>query len=80
MRITYDPEADALYIELTDTRPVDSVDLAEGVTVDLDERGNPVGLEVLDAAIRLGREALERIALESLPLVISARTVEAKQG
>lgn len=68
MRITYDPEADTLYIELKETQPVDSIDVGEGVTVDLDEAGHPVGLEILDARARLGADALEKVSLERLPL------------
>ena len=44
MKITYDPEADALYIELRDARPGDSMDIEEGVTVDLDGEGHIIGL------------------------------------
>ena len=47
MRITYDPEGDALYIELRRVRAHDSVDIEEGVTADLDENGQIIGLEVL---------------------------------
>lgn len=76
MRITYDPEVDALYIELKSTPPVDSIDLAEGVTVDLDADGLVVGIEVLDAKRRLGDEALDTVALERLPLIASAPAVK----
>ena len=68
MRITYDPEADALYIQLREAIPGDSVDLEDGVTADLDVDGHIVGLEVLEARQRLGSEALESVALERLPL------------
>ncbi len=44
-----------------------------GVTVDLDEPGNPVGVEVLDASVGLGREALERVVLARLPRGASTR-------
>ena len=70
MRITYDPEADALYIELRHATPHDSIDLEEGVTADLDENGHVIGLEVLDARERLGSEALGSIAIEKLPLTL----------
>lgn len=68
MKITYDPEADALYIQLRDATPADSMDLEEGVTADLDAIGHVIGLEVLDARERLGSDALASIALEHLPL------------
>lgn len=48
VKITYDPEVDALYIRLRDVPIVDSVDLEEGVTVDLGTDKSPVGIEILD--------------------------------
>jgi uncharacterized protein YuzE len=68
MRISYDPEADALYIELRSVAPADGVDLEQGVTADLDGDGHVIGFEVLDASERLGMDALSSVALERLPL------------
>lgn len=68
MKIEYDKEADALYIILRDIPASDSKDLEEGVTVDLDDKGHIVGLEILDASERLGLEALTNISIENMPL------------
>jgi uncharacterized protein YuzE len=68
MRITYDSEADALYIELRHATPADSRDIEEGVTADLDADGHVIGIEVLHVRERLGRDALDSIILERLPL------------
>ena len=65
MRITYDPEADALYIQFRAIKPVRGVDLEEGVTADLDAAGHVVGVEVLDARERLG-ESIDSITFERL--------------
>jgi uncharacterized protein YuzE len=70
MRITYDPEADALYIELRPAPPVDSRDIEEGVTADLDVDGHVIGIEVLHVRDRLGRDALTSVILEELTLAI----------
>jgi uncharacterized protein YuzE len=70
MRITYDPEADALYIELRPAPPVDSRDIEEGVTADLDVDGHVIGIEVLHVRDRLGRDALTSLILEELTLAI----------
>jgi uncharacterized protein YuzE len=67
MRITYDPRADALYISFREERPSDSLDVEEGVTVDLDDDGHILGLEVLDARVRFGDSALESVTVERLP-------------
>ena len=66
MIITYDREADALYIHLTETKPARGMDIEEGVTVDLDADGHIVGLEILDAGERLGKEQLHSVTLKDL--------------
>ena len=53
VKIEYDPEADALYIQIREAHPDDNIDIEEGVTVDVDEHGHIVGVEVLDASKRL---------------------------
>jgi uncharacterized protein YuzE len=67
MKIEDDEEADALYIILRDVPAVDSRDIDEGVTIDLDTKGNIVGLEVLDASEKLGQEALNNISISNMP-------------
>lgn len=66
MRIGYDNEVDALQIWFANAKPVDSRDVAEGVTIDLDEQGNLVGLEVLDAAEKLGLESILTVTIDTL--------------
>ena len=66
MNITYDRQVDALYIRLTETKPVRGVDIEEGVTVDVDAQGHIVGIEILDASERLGKEQLHSVTLKDL--------------
>ncbi len=47
MKITYDSEADALYIKLTDKKVVESEEIADSMVVDFDEENNVVGIELL---------------------------------
>jgi uncharacterized protein YuzE len=68
MKIEYDNEVDALQIWFADAKPVDSRDVAEGVTIDLDENGNIVGLEILDAVDKLGLESILNVSIENMPL------------
>lgn len=70
VRITYDPEVDALYIELRKATPVGSIDLEDGVTADLDVEGHVIGLEVLDASEHVGADPLASLAIERLPLTL----------
>jgi uncharacterized protein YuzE len=72
VKIEYDPEADALYIQIREARPDDNIDIEEGVTVDVDEHGHIVGVEVLDASKRLSPSDLASITIEKLPLEITA--------
>jgi len=68
MKIEYSKEVDALYIRLREAQVADSMDIEEGVTVDLDEGGHIVGLEILDASEKLELSALVNISIENLPL------------
>lgn len=72
MKIEYDPEADALYIQIREADPRDNIDIEEGVTVDVDEHGHIVGVEILDASKRLSRSDLASITIEKLPLEVTA--------
>ena len=66
MKITYDPEADALYILLHDVQAVGSDDIEEGVVADFDSDGHVIGFEVLDASKRLTHEELTKLSYENL--------------
>ena len=68
MRIEYDKEADALYIQLRDASVDDNIDIEEGVTVDLDEKRHIVGIEILDASKKLSLEDLVNITIQNLPV------------
>ena len=68
MKIEYSKSVDALYIRLREAKIVDSKDIEEGVTVDLDENGHIVGLEILDASEKLNTSDLVNISIENLPL------------
>ena len=65
MRIQYDPAADALYVALKPRAKVDdTLDAGPGVNIDVDAKGNPVGIEVLYAVRRLGRDALLTLGVD----------------
>ena len=74
---TYDDEAEALYILLVpdeDPAIAETVELTDRLHVDLDERGRPVGVEILDPdnGIDLG-PVKERFGLElKLPFPFAA--------
>lgn len=68
MKITYDPEVDALYIRFREGT-VTTKHIGEGLAADYDADGHLAGLEVLDAAERLGgKEVFKQVVLEELAM------------
>ena len=68
MKITYDREVDALYIQFKDTT-VTTQHLAEGVVADYDGDGRLAGIEILDAVKPLGDATIFRqVILEDVGL------------
>ena len=53
MKVTYDQEVDILRIILNDTDIDESDEDKPGIIIDYDERGNIVGMEILDASTRI---------------------------
>jgi len=68
VKIEYSRDVDALYIRLREARIVDSEDLAEGITVDLDEQGHIVGIEILDASEKIDAAELLAVSQEMTPV------------
>jgi uncharacterized protein YuzE len=68
LKIEYDKEADALYIQLREAYVDDNIDIEEGVTVDLDEKKHIVGIEILDATKKLSLKDIVNITIENLPV------------
>ena len=66
VKIEYDQEADALYVQFRSVLVEDNMDVEEGVTVDLDKDGHIVGIEILGARKRLGAKAIANISIENL--------------
>ncbi len=73
MKIEYDPEADALYIQIREAEPQDNIDIEDGVTVDVDGDRHIVGLEILDASKRLSPADLASITIEKLLPALASR-------
>ena len=72
MKISYDPEVDALSIIFREAT-VTTQPLAEGIAAEYDAEGRLVGLEILDAVKRFGGgETLRQVVLEGLGPAIRA--------
>jgi uncharacterized protein YuzE len=62
MRATYDSEANALFVRLSEGAIVESEELRPGLIVDFDKDGRIVGFEMLDARMQLPPDALATVA------------------
>jgi uncharacterized protein YuzE len=73
MKIRYDAEVDALYIELRPLEPrtAECRELTPEINADYGPDGKLAGLEILDASVVLGDQA-GRVVLELSPVSSSA--------
>ena len=69
MKIKYDAEVDALYIEFKPLEPgtAENRELSEDVTANYDPDGKLSGLEILNASVVLG-ERLNKVIVEVSPI------------
>ena len=71
MRITYDPEVDAMSIVFLETT-VTTKHLGEGIAADVDAQGQLAGIEILDAVKRFGgRDTLRQLVVEGIGPAVS---------
>jgi uncharacterized protein YuzE len=63
MKLHYYPETDSLYIELKAGSGVETREIADGLNVDLDAKGEVVGFDIDFASKRSDLSTLETIAL-----------------
>lgn len=61
MEITYDTEADAIYIKLAEGKFAINKEVAEGVILDLGEGDSLLGIEILEASSRFSLQDLARV-------------------
>ena len=52
MKFEYDPEADAAYLQIAEGTVHETIEITDGIHVDLDEEGYPLGIEVLSVIAR----------------------------
>ncbi len=64
MKLTYDREADALYVRLSAAPTVESEEVRPGVVFDFDADGHIVAIEILDAAKQVPPDAFVTAAAE----------------
>jgi uncharacterized protein YuzE len=63
MKLHYYPETDSLYIELRDEPGSETREIAEGLNIDLNDKGQVVGIDIDQASRNLDLTTLEAAGL-----------------
>ena len=66
MEISYDKEADAMYIEFQKGDFVSNKKIDDFTVIDLDKDGNILGIELLDVSKRIPIESLSEVNVKNL--------------
>ncbi len=64
MKISYYPETDSMYIELSLRESVESKEVSEGIVLDFDSNGNITGIDIDNASLKLD---LKELILSKIP-------------
>jgi uncharacterized protein YuzE len=64
VRVRFDKQADALYVRLDESPVAESEEVRPGVVLDLDERGEVVGIEILRVGRRLPGARLNHLEFD----------------
>ena len=66
MEISYDKQADAMYIEFRKGEFAKNKKVDDFTIIDLDENGNILGIELLDVSKRIPAESLTEVSVKNL--------------
>ena len=64
MKLNYYADTDSLYIDLTEKKSVETIEIAPGINLDLDEAGEAVGIDIDNASKKLN---LNELTINQLP-------------
>jgi uncharacterized protein YuzE len=70
MKITFDKEADAIYIELNSGKFASNKKIDDYTIIDLDENENILGIELLNVSKKISKDFLSNISVENLVSVV----------
>ncbi|MCP4755622.1 MAG: DUF2283 domain-containing protein [Proteobacteria bacterium] len=65
MKISYYPDTDSMYIDLSDNTSIESKEVSPGVVIDYDGNGNIVGIDIDNATKKLD---LKELILSKIPV------------
>jgi uncharacterized protein YuzE len=63
MKLHYDPDTDSLYIDFNARPGADAQEITDGLVIDFDAEGRPVGIDIEHASRNLDLSTLETHAL-----------------
>ncbi|MCD6318723.1 DUF2283 domain-containing protein [Candidatus Aerophobetes bacterium] len=70
MRIEYDQEADALYIQIQEKYVAKTKEVENGVSIDFDKASKLIGIEILDATKRFTLSDIVNLYVENLSVEV----------
>ena len=65
MKVSIDPEADALYMRLSETHIHSTEEVKPGIILDYDDEDNLIGIEILRVSKRVPAATLKSVLIES---------------
>ena len=65
MKVTYDREVDAVYLELLKLKPEGVIEVGEGINIDVTSDGRIVGIELLDATEKVSIDSFLNYEIEA---------------
>jgi uncharacterized protein YuzE len=65
MKLHVDPETDALYLRLNDSKIIDSEEVSPGVVLDYDAKDEVVGVEILHLSTRTNPIDIDRLIVQT---------------
>jgi len=65
MKVTYDKEADALYLKISSKKPDGVIEIKEGVNLDVSKDDNIIGIEILNASKKLSLKSFTTYNISS---------------
>jgi len=68
MKIEYSKEADAIYVYFKEEFVAKSKEIEDVVVIDFDEKGQLIGIEVLDVSQRFSLSDIVNVNIENLPV------------
>ena len=68
MKIEYSKETDAIYVYFKEEFVAKSKEIEDGIVIDFDEKGQLIGIEVLDVSQRFSLSDIVNVNIENLPI------------